>query len=97
METTIITISDPISVGFWLTIGATLAGVVITVLLSLAESKGSYPLVIASSYKAPCSWGVGNTLYGRDFSLTEVKTFIKNIKAYAAQIWTTAEKELKNV
>ena len=62
-------------------------------------NKGSYPLVIAAAgpHKVPCSWGVGNNLYGRDFSLMEVKTFIKDIKAYAAQIWTTAAKELKNV
>ena len=60
-------------------------------------NKGSFPLVIVSSYKVPCAWGVGNTLYGRDFSLVELKSFIKNLKAYAAQIWTTAEKELKNV
>jgi len=62
-----------------------------------AGIKGSYPLVIASSYKVPCTWGIGNILQGRDFSLTELKTFIKDIKAYAAQIWATAEKELKNV
>ena len=60
-------------------------------------TKGSYPLVVATTAKIPCEWGVGNTSYGKDFSLTELKGFIIDLKAYAAQIWTTAEKELKNV
>ena len=59
--------------------------------------NGSYPLVMISSHKVPCEWGCGNISYGRDFSLTELKGFIKDIKAYAAKIWTTAEKELENV
>lgn len=59
--------------------------------------NGSYPLVVVTTAKIPCEWGIGNTSYGRDFSLNELKGFIKGLKAYAAQIWTTAEIELKNV
>ena len=69
----------------------------ITLYCKEGGKKGSYPLAIVSSYKVPCAWGIGNTLYGRDFNLLELKGFIKSIKAFAAQIWTTAEKELKNV
>ena len=59
--------------------------------------KGSYPLVLSTLTKVPCDWNAGNGLYGGDYALTELKGFIKQLKAYAAQIWTTAEKELKNV
>lgn len=59
--------------------------------------KGSYPLVLSSTAKVPCDWNAGNNSYGGDFSLTELKGFIKQLKMFAAQIWTTAEKELKNV
>jgi hypothetical protein len=67
------------------------------ILLCCKETKGTYPLVISSSTAIPSEYGVATGKYGGDFSLYELKGFIKNLKAYAAQIWTTAEKELKNV
>lgn len=64
-----------------------------------AGKKTAYPFVLKSSAQAPSSCNVGSvgTGYGRDFSLLELKGFIKELKLYAAQIWTTAEKELKSV
>ena len=59
--------------------------------------KGTYPLVLSSSSKAPCDWNAGNSSYGGDFSLAELKGFIRQLKIFAAQIWATAEKQLKNV
>ena len=62
-----------------------------------AGKNSSYPFVISSTYILPSVWGVRVGSTGRDFSLVELKGFIKDIKTYAAQIWVTAEKELKNV
>ena len=68
------------------------------ILMSCKDGKkGSYPLVLSSNAKVPCNWNAGNYSCGGDFSLNELKGFIKKLKAFAAQIWTTAEKELKNV
>lgn len=61
------------------------------------DKRGTYPLVLSFTAKVPCNWGVGNVSYGGDYSLGEIKGFIKQLKTYAAQIWATAEKELKNV
>jgi len=65
--------------------------------LHCKKAKGNYPFVMSTSVPAPINWGIGEKRYGKDFSLQELKTFIQNLKKYAAQIWTTAEKELKNV
>ena len=65
--------------------------------LHCKKPKGTYPFIISTSALVPPTWGIGERKYGKDFSLCELKTFIKNVKAYAALIWTTAEKELKNV
>ena len=59
--------------------------------------KASYPLMITSSCRTPASWGGPVGSYGKDFSLIELKGFIRNLKLYAAQIWSTATTELKNV
>ena len=69
----------------------------ITLSCKKAGKATTYPLMITSSFVVPAEWGrpIGST--GKDFSLAELKTFIKSVKEYAAQIWTTAGKELKNV
>jgi hypothetical protein len=67
------------------------------IMLHCKNPKNNYPLVISSTALVPPDWGIGEERYGRDLSLTELKMFIKHLKTYAAQIWTTAEEELKNV
>jgi len=62
-----------------------------------AGKQTTYPFVISSSYVVPSPWGRSTGSCGKDFSLVELKGFIKQLKIYAAQIWATAEKELKNV
>lgn len=69
----------------------------ITLSCKLAGKNSSYPFVISATYILPTVWGTKPGSTGRDFTLEELKGFIKDIKAYAAQIWVTAEKELKNV
>ena len=66
-----------------------------------AGKDTSYPLVISShtvmtKNKFPTSYRT-IARYGYDMGLTDVKVFIKALKEYAAQIWLTAAKELKNV
>ena len=57
----------------------------------------SYPFVISSVCKTGSAWGCKANSYGWDMSLTDVKTFIREIKAYAAKIWPTAPQVLGNV
>jgi len=65
--------------------------------------KATFPFVIMYSGGIPANWNVQIPPYdltqykGRDFSLSELKAFIKQLKVYAAKVWTTAEKELKNI
>lgn len=69
------------------------------------KAKGSFPLVIMSNnlvnsatydIKSADTMNLSDCR-GRDFSLGELKTFIRELKGYASKIWATAEKELKNV
>ena len=59
--------------------------------------SSSYPFVLSSSAKVQEDWGVGLNQQGKDFSLAELKTFIQQLKVYAAKIWPTAPQVLKNV
>lgn len=65
--------------------------------LSCKPNESTYPFVISSAGIVPVSWGVNTDSKGRDFSLWELKGFIRDIKAYATQVWDYAEKDLKNV
>lgn len=69
---------------------------VFTICCKDGGKKSSYPLVLRSNFRISTAWNVGDG-YGRDFNLFELKGFIRELKLYAAQIWTTAEEELKNV
>jgi hypothetical protein len=70
-----------------------------TMTLCCKPNPTSYPLILASNNPAS-GFGVARLTTnhkGRDFNLTELQTFIKELKLYAAKIWPTAEKTLKNV
>jgi len=62
-----------------------------------AGKNGSYPFVISSTHVLSATAGVSSGARGYDFGLIDLKSFIRELKKYAAQIWTTAEKELKNI
>ena len=68
--------------------------------------EDSYPMVVFHGSKLSTTLKLkgftGHTTNpgyynGRDFNLPELKTFIRDLKTYAAKIWDTAEEELKSV
>jgi len=71
--------------------------------LACKKARDNYPLVIMSngpvgSYDVHHNDSITVELYkGRDFSLGELKGFIRHLKEYAAKVWAAAEKELKDV
>lgn len=69
----------------------------ITMSCKTPGKTASYPLVISSNCALSSDTGQASSAKGRDFSLGELKSFIRELKVYATQIWTTAKKELESV